>query len=136
MSAVMNGERLSKAAPVFCVLGELDELNAWLGNLDGGLPAELREDLQREILALSGSVAGAGSYAAPVAMLARLEAEIDRLQPGLPKGFVLPRGPVHVARAVCRRAERALVSLVPDSPGIPLLNRLSDYLFVLAVSSV
>jgi RNA polymerase sigma factor (sigma-70 family) len=68
---------------------------------------------------------------------AELEKEIDEMQKKLPKihGFVLPSGPIHLARAVCRRAERAVVKLTANPhtlTAIKYLNRLSDYLFVLA----
>ena len=63
-----------------------------------------------------------------------LEQETDRLSPpdAAPFAFCVPDGFVHVARAVCRRAEHSLVRYSPGHPGIPFLNRLSAYLFVLA----
>ncbi|MFT6004017.1 MAG: cob(I)alamin adenosyltransferase, partial [Bacteroidia bacterium] len=70
-----------------------------------------------------------------------LEKEIDRLDKGLPrlKNFILPGGSIisahtHLARCICRRAERRIVGLEEDKYALILqyLNRLSDYLFVLS----
>ena len=136
----VKGGRVRKDALVFDVLGDLDELNSWLGVVrttpcaamapDGGAafdPAFFVR-LQRNVVSLSANIAG---YAEFVPLL---EAETDRLSPpnAAPFAFCVPDGFVHLARAVCRRAERSLVRFSPGHPGIPFLNRLSAYLFALA----
>jgi len=135
-SSIKN-ERLRKDALVFDVLGDLDELNSWIGFVRAEpapalVPAlPLLELVQRALIALSADVAG---YGGPFAtdLVPRLEAEIDRLTP--PGEFAIrpPEGRVHVVRAVCRRAERHLVAWNAGHPALPFLNRLSDYLYALA----
>ena len=125
----IRDQRLSKGALVFDVLGSLDELTSWLGNLP---PFDFREDIQRAIMALSADVAGYGTFQTNLVEV--LEREVDRLMAARPFSLVLPHGPVHVARAVCRRAERDLVRYAPHHPGLIFINRLSDYLFALAES--
>ena len=79
-------------------------------------------------------VAGYAEFPYEVDFVPLLEAETDRLSPpnAAPFAFCVPDGFVHLARAVCRRAERSLVRFSPGHPGIPFLNRLSAYLFALA----
>ena len=123
----IKDQRLSKGALVFDVLGSLDELNCWVGNLP---PFKFQDDIQRDLMALSADLAGYTPFVP--SLVEALEEEIERLSAGRPFSLVPPRGPVHVARTVCRRAERDLVRYAPDHAGIPFVNRLSDYLFVLA----
>lgn len=133
--------------------GEVDELNAHIGLArayvtDAGIDADLVQ-LQRDLFALGAQLADPGGRVAERSAkarlgdddVARLELLIDRLETGLPplKHFILAGGTscgaaLHVARAVCRRAERAMVTLDPavDSVLLRYINRLSDLLFVLA----
>jgi cob(I)alamin adenosyltransferase len=137
------------------VYGELDELNACLG-LAVATPADaptadLLIEVQRHLFALSARVADAreggeapaDKGAFPEAHVTMLERAIDLAEATLPplKTFVIPGGAevgarLHLARTVCRRAERRLVALAAqeDIPPVFLayLNRLSDLLFVLA----
>lgn len=126
-------------------LGEIDELNSWLGHIATVHPEEassLRR-IQRQLMNLSSRLHGVEVDARTAADIAWLEAEIDRMTCALPvlTGFILPQGEIHIARAVCRRAERAAVRFVAPSsslsaPGVKeclsFLNRLSDYLFTVA----
>jgi cob(I)alamin adenosyltransferase len=152
-TSLFDGTRVSKADLRVDAYGEVDELNAWLGlarasRLDPDLDAALA-GIQRDLFALGARLADpAARIAARVAKaslveedVTRLERSIDRLEAELPplSRFILAGGTpsgaaLHVARAVCRRAERRIVSLEPASD--PLLvryiNRLSDLLFVLA----
>ncbi len=152
-TSLFGKTRISKAAPLVDAYGEVDELNAWLGFIrSSGLEADLDEELtqiQRDLFAvgaqladpterISGRVTKAFLGDADVE---RLEKLIDRLETELPPltKFILPSGApagaaAHVARTVCRRAERRMVSLTPpaDAVLIRYVNRLSDLLFVLA----
>jgi len=136
-SSIKN-ERLRKDALVFDVLGDLDELNSWIGFVriepaPALAPAfPLLESVQRALIALSADVAGHGPFATD--LVPRLEAEIDRLSSAAPFRIHPPEGRLHVVRAVCRRAERRLVAFGASHPGLPFLNRLSDYLYALAES--
>lgn len=128
-SSVKN-ERLRKDALVFGVLGDLDELSSWIGAVKSDDTRAVLEPIQRALVDLSADIAGYGTFATDLVPL--LEREIDQRTPPGPFAFRLPAGLVHVARAVCRRAERHLVAYRPDHPGLPFVNRLSDYLYVLA----
>ncbi len=143
-----------KSAPRVAALGEIDELNAFLGSAraqadDQVLPS-LLACIQRDLLAL-GTLVADGDHAAAGGertawdgeRLARLERWLDEREGRLPplRRFVLPggaplAGALHVARAVCRRAERSVVALSQleaVEPGATVyLNRLSDLLYVLA----
>jgi len=153
-TGLFGGPRVAKDAPRVEVCGSVDELNAMLGVVRAGwLPAEadeLLERVQHELFDMGAELAtrDATAHATPSigsAEIAALEAAIDRLESALTplSQFILPGGDasaaqVHLARAVCRRAERRLVTLAHD-PGGPLsphlliyLNRLGDLLFVLA----
>jgi cob(I)alamin adenosyltransferase len=152
-TSLFDGTRVSKADPRVDAYGEVDELNAWLGlarasRLDPDLDAGLAT-IQRDLFALGARLADpAARIAARVTKaslveedVARLERSIDRLEAELPplSRFILAGGTpsgaaLHVARAVCRRAERRIVSLEPayDLLLVRYVNRLSDLLFVLA----
>ena len=152
-TALFDSSRVSKADPRVDAYGEVDELNAWLGlararGLDGDLDAELLH-IQRDLFAVGAQLADpADRLASRVSKaflqatdVTRLEALIDRLEQEVPPltRFILAGGAesgasIHVARTVCRRAERRIVGLVPqpDPLLIQYMNRLSDLLFVLA----
>ncbi|CAN5725867.1 cob(I)yrinic acid a,c-diamide adenosyltransferase [soil metagenome] len=153
-TGLFDGTRVSKADRRVAAYGEVDELNAWLGLVVSGTDdAVLRERLlqiQRDLFALgsrladparriAGRVTKVGISAEHVA---RLEGWIDELDAGLPplRRFILAGGAetgaaLHVARTICRRAERTMVELGEDAFEIELLhyvNRLSDLLFTMA----
>ncbi|HEY2742588.1 MAG TPA: cob(I)yrinic acid a,c-diamide adenosyltransferase [Gaiellaceae bacterium] len=134
-----DGSRVSKLDPRVAAMGEVDELNSFLG-VAGGL-----ERVQNELFDLGAdlSVPFAGAderLRITKEAVDRLEHEIDAANDKLPelKSFVLPGGSeraarLFLARAVCRRAERAVLA-VPDANPLAAVyvNRLSDLLFVLA----
>jgi cob(I)alamin adenosyltransferase len=133
-TGLFDGRRLPKADPTFEVLGDLDELSAHLGLTSTPETRRIQEDL----FALGALLAG--TKGSMQNALTRIEEEINALEPTLPplKNFILPGGSpeaaqLHLARAVCRRAERHLTRLpaLPEA-ALPYLNRLSDYLFLLA----
>ena len=127
----------------------MDEANSAIGvALAGGGPGELAR-VQNDLFDLGADLATPGEDFAPSDMVLRivpaqvawLEGEIDRLNADLAPltSFILPGGgaaAIHLARATARRAERAAVALAATQPVNPqalaYLNRLSDYLFVLA----
>jgi len=141
-----DGSRTGKDSPRVAVLGEVDELNSALGVLLAeSLSDKIREvieGIQHDLFDLGGDLSIPGRSSMSDAQVKRLEALLDAFnstQPPL-KEFILPGGTraaglAHLARAVCRRAERSLVALtrsekVGDVARI-YLNRLSDLLFVL-----
>jgi cob(I)alamin adenosyltransferase len=152
-TSLFDGTRARKNDPRVDAYGEVDELNAWLGlacasTLDPAL-AEALIQLQRDLFALGAQLADpADRLAARITKavlgdqdVARLEQLIDRLEEELPplRRFILAGGApagaaLHVARTVCRRAERRMVALDPPVDRVLLryVNRLSDLLFVLA----
>jgi cob(I)alamin adenosyltransferase len=162
-TALFDGTRVSKADPRVAAYGEVDELNAWLGLARASLdavnaspaadPSQLAamvEQIQRDLFALGARLADpAHKIAERVTKvnvssdeIVRLEGWIDLLESELPplRRFILAGGSpagaaFHVARTVCRRAERAIVGLGEDAVDpevVVYVNRLSDLLFVLA----
>ena len=134
-----DGSRVSKLDPRVAAMGDLDELNSlvgWAGGIDR---------IQNELFDLGADlsvpfVAGDGRLRITDEAVGRLEHEIDAANASLPdlKSFVLPGGSeraarLFLARAVCRRAERAALAVSDANPlAAVYLNRLSDLLFVLA----
>lgn len=153
-TGLFGGARVSKASARVEAYGNLDELNAALGVCRAhGLPAEIDAvvasaqvdlfALGAELATVSGKEASLGIALVGDAEIARLEGAIDASEAQLPplKSFVLPGGAagaasLHLARTVCRRAERSLVALRDQDPVrgelVIYLNRLSDLLFSLA----
>jgi cob(I)alamin adenosyltransferase len=134
-----DGSRVSKLDPRVAAMGDVDELNSLLGLVDG------LDRVQNELFDLGAdlSVPYAGHedrLRVTQAAVDRLEQEIDEANAPLPelKSFVLPGGSeraalLFLARAVCRRAERAVLAVTDTNPLCAVyLNRLSDLLFVLA----
>jgi cob(I)alamin adenosyltransferase len=147
-----DGSRVPKLDCRIGAFGTVDELNSLLGVvLAGDVPAALREVLERvqnELFDVGADISvpfgvGDGRLRVAQAQIDRLEADCDRFNADLPelKSFVLPGGTevaarIHVARAVCRRAEREVLDAAEQvqlNPLVPIyLNRLSDLLFILA----
>lgn len=141
-----DGSRVPKDSRRVHALGEIDELNSAIGLLLAEeLPADIRAALaaiQHDLFDLGGEVCIPGNASMSEGRVARLEALLDEYNRDLPplKEFILPGGTraaslAHLARTVCRRAERALISLARAEPvgtaARKYLNRLSDLLFVL-----
>ena len=153
-TGLVDGTRVSKADLRVTAYGDVDELNAVLGTvLATGVDEptqEMLETIQRDLFAIGTHLADPEAKVTPrvakaavdEASVHTLEGWIDSLDGALPplRRFLLPGGgssgaSLHVARAVCRRAERSVVMLGVDAvPSVILryLNRLSDLLFVLA----
>jgi len=145
-TGLANGSRVAKDSARIAVLGEIDELNSNIGLLLAeSLPDDVRAALlaiQNDLFDLGGEIATPGRTGVLEGQVERLESELERINRDLPplKEFILPGGArpaalAHLARTVCRRAERALVALartesVSNAARI-YLNRLSDLLFVM-----
>ena len=159
-TGLFGGTRVSKSDPRVAAYGDVDELNACLGfsratliSADDRELAAMLEQIQRDLFALGARLADPGhriadrltKAAVSAGDIARLEGWIDALESSLPplRRFILAGGSqsgaaLHVARTICRRAERAMVALLaidkdafePDL--LIYINRLSDLLFVMA----
>jgi cob(I)alamin adenosyltransferase len=143
-----DGSRTSKLDPLVRAYGEVDELNSLLGWAQVVVDDPRLARIQNELFDLGADLSvpyseGDGRLRVDQASIDRLEADCDGANAPLPelRSFVLPGGSeasarLHVARAVCRRAEREVLAAGGSRPVNPLapvyLNRLSDLLFVLA----
>ncbi len=153
-TSLFDNSRVSKADPRVDAYGEVDEVNACLGaavaaGVDSDIAGVLTT-IQKDLFAVGARLADPLSRIADRVTKAAvtdqqielLEATIDRLETELTplRRFILPGGSpagslLHLARTVCRRAERRVVGLGADAvePGVIVyLNRLSDLLFVMA----
>ncbi len=137
-TSLFNGLKVKKSNKIIEALGSIDELNAVLGTIQ---LFELLQ-IQNELMQINSFIAG---FKIKIPSEKHLEEKIDKMQKELPelKNFILPQGPIHFARAVCRRAERNVIKIKSarlaarqvtqlHSNTIKYMNRLSDYLFVLA----
>ena len=153
-TSLIGGTRVPKSSHRIDAYGTVDELNSWIGLVrDQEVNAgrrELLKEIQDRLFTMGSTLAtdpGAGKHKPLPPLLAgdvtRLEQAIDEMEATLPplREFVLPGGHqavsfCHVARTVCRRAERLVIGLHADAPVdelvVTYLNRLSDYLFVLS----
>lgn len=155
-TGLFGGGRVRKDHPRVAAYGDVDELNSVIGLVRATPPAHdfdpLLESIQRDLFAIGGHLATPDPDKVKKALekaelsperIADIESTIDSADRELPplKAFVLPAGTpkaavLHLARTVCRRAERSVVHLgdqaqVPDL-FLVYLNRLSDLLFTLA----
>jgi cob(I)alamin adenosyltransferase len=153
-TGLFGGPRVSKDAPRIEAYGTVDELNSVLGvarssGLDEAI-GDLLQRIQNDLFALGAQLATPDPATHQTALvgarqIAALEEAIDHFETGLEplRQFILPGGhpaaaQLHLARTVCRRAERRVVTLVRESAEpiatevVIYLNRLSDLLFVLA----
>jgi cob(I)alamin adenosyltransferase len=153
-TGLFDGRRVAKSDPRVDAYGEVDELNAAIGVvLAAGVDEEIAgmlRSIQRDLFAVGGRLADPSHRVADRVQKAtvgagditRLEGWIDGLEAGLQplRRFILPGGSragacAHLARTICRRAERRIVALGPGACEGELLayvNRLSDLLFVVA----
>jgi cob(I)alamin adenosyltransferase len=154
-TGLFDGTRVSKDDPRVAAYGDVDELNAWLGLVRAAIDndqgtVQMLDRIQRELFGLGARLADpARKIAERVSKAAvtphdigRLEQWIDLLESELPplRRFILAGGStagaaLHVARTVCRRAERSIVALgneAVEPEVLVYINRLSDLLFVMA----
>jgi cob(I)alamin adenosyltransferase len=143
-----DGSRIDKNHPRAEAMGTVDELNCQIGMLIAQLPEgddllPILEQVQHDLFDLGGELAVPGYEVINPERVSALERILDQYNEDLPalKNFILPGGSAaaaqaHMARAVCRRAERCVISLhqveaVNDTPR-HYINRLSDLMFVFA----
>ena len=146
-TGLSTGARVPKDSARVEAMGGVDELNSAIGIvLTHALPTDVRASLtriQHELFDLGGELSLPGTTLIGATAAARLEQELDAFNDTLAplKEFVLPGGSpaaasCHLARAICRRAERDVVRLhrseTVSAPVVQYLNRLSDLLFVCA----
>ena len=150
-TGLIGGGRVSKDDPRVVACGDIDETNAVIGmvvaDCNDDATAGMLRQIQSELFILGTELATQQGNRPELmiddAHVARLETWIDQVSAAvsLLKGFILPGGAetasrLHLARAVCRRAERATVTLAQQQPversALAYLNRLGDLLFVLA----
>jgi cob(I)alamin adenosyltransferase len=152
-TSLFDGARVLKSDPRVDAYGDVDELGAWLGLVRAQAPGpdldRVLETIQRELFAIGARLADPREKIAPRVEKARLadesvkqledwidgfEKELAPLRRFLLAGGVQAAAMLHVARTVCRRAERRVVSLgVEEHPAfLVYLNRVSDLLFVMA----
>ncbi len=146
-SGLANGERINKTDLLFVVMGDVDELNAQLGmiralNSEKSIEEQLSK-IQHKLFDVGAQVAQYKGNNIDQPDIEKLEQWIDAWQDQLEplKQFILPTGnqagsAAHLARSICRRAERgawlAATEHEIEAEVMQYLNRLSDYLFVLA----
>jgi len=150
-TSLYGGTRVEKADPRVEAYGAVDELNSQIGVARAHIKLkkldQILKSVQRDLWILGGDLASelvsANVPRVTKEQLDKLESMTDELNSGLPRlrRFILPGGSVpgaelHVARAVCRRAERRIVALSKiesiNPEVLPYVNRLSSFLFVLA----
>jgi cob(I)alamin adenosyltransferase len=140
-----DGSRVRKSSPRVRALGDIDELNSALGLVLAEEPAaeiaEALNQVQHDLFDLGGEISIPGHAILGEAHIERLEAHIESWNAELAplKEFILPGGTraaaaAHLARTICRRAERSLVELTEkekvSEAALRYLNRLSDLLFI------
>jgi len=153
-TSLFGGKRVKKYHPNIQAYGTMDELNSWIGLVKDLLPQDTAEailiDIQENLFTIGSHLASGGDQKLIVKLpnfedksILKLEEAIDEMQSVLPpmKNFILPGGHVvssycHIARCVCRRAERLTIETAEEINLDPFivkyLNRLSDFLFILS----
>lgn len=155
-TGLVGGKRVPKASPQVHAYGDIDELNSWIGMVRSLLQERklfeddgLLHDIQQELFDIGAELATPqdSDWQPPTTIsefnVTSLENQIDRWTAVVPelKSFLLPGGSpltsaIHIARTVCRRAERSVVSYAQEEHVRPTilvyLNRLSDWLFAFA----
>lgn len=147
-TALFGGKRVLKCNELVDVYGSIDELNSWIGLVASKLPTikvqEFLSIVQADLFSIGSTLSGFKVDLSNLdSRVLEMEARIDSMDAVLPTltNFILPGGSevgatIHLARGVCRRVERQAVSLQQrqdvDAKIITYLNRLSDFLFMLA----
>lgn len=149
-SGLISGDRVPKDQPIFAAIGDVDELNSWLGLVGAKFGTEFADhkdfllQVQDTLFYLGAELARSQKTKLDSSMVTELEKKSDELQMLLADDwhtkFLLPGGTelggyLDISRTVCRRAERSVVALAQQEEIRPVvfqyLNRLSDYLYLL-----
>lgn len=143
-TSLYDCSRVSKSSLLINLLGDIDELNSFIGIIDSQF---LLKEIQVWLFDMGTIIANPKkkySFDVSLEFTKILEKEIDMMTSNLPKlsNFILPTGNIHLSRAIARRCERKLVKLISnhsdtiashiDNNCLIFMNRLSDYLFTLA----
>lgn len=146
-TSLADGTRLPKDHPRIALIGDVDELNSWIGVVIAHLPrgklSDLLAGVQHDLFDLGGALAFPDAPLLSEKHVARLDEAAATMNADLPplKEFILPGGaPVlgfcHLARTAARRVERAMTTYLRSAPeaahALQYLNRLSDVLFIAA----
>lgn len=141
-TAIANNERVYKTSPLIEAIGTVDEANSAIGMCEVHTEAIMR--IQDDLFDLGAELSGSKSISITPERIKWLEEQIDYMNQGLEplEAFILPTGPIHLARSVVRRAERCVwmaISIHEHNDDMTIsrvipqyLNRLSDLLFVMA----
>lgn len=134
-TGLANGFRAEKAGILMEAIGTVDEANSAIGMIQAHYNLD---SIQNDLFDIGAVLAGAETIQIKDERIEMLELAIDEMNDELPtlQSFILPKGDIHNARAIVRRAERRVWDAVQandlDKNTAKYLNRLSDYLFVLA----
>ena len=138
-TSLANGQRVSKTDARIEAYGTADELNSWIGLLRATYDCEQLQWIQNKLFNLGAALSEAPGEWLTEDDVHQLERWIDALQNEIPPmhAFVLPSGSeaasrCHVCRTVCRRTERRMIEAECTKTTLQFVNRLSDFLFVLA----
>ena len=138
-TSLASGQRVTKTDARIEAYGTVDELNSWIGKLRVSYGSIELLWIQNKLFNLGAALSEAQGEWIVDADVKQLEQWIDAVQEQLPqlRAFVLPAGnesacTCHICRTVCRRAERRMIEADADAVALQFINRLSDYLFVLA----
>ena len=138
-TSLASGQRVAKTDARIEAYGTVDELNSWIGKLRVSYSSMELLWIQNKLFNLGAELSEAPGEWIVEADVKQLEQWIDAVQAQLPqlRAFVLPAGnelacTCHICRTVCRRAERRMIEAQADAIALQFINRLSDYLFVLA----
>lgn len=138
-TSLASGQRVAKTDARIEAYGTVDELNSWIGKLRVSYSSMALLWIQNKLFNLGADLSEAPGEWIVEADVKQLEQWIDAVQAQLPqlRAFVLPAGnelacTCHICRTVCRRAERRMIEAQADAIALQFINRLSDYLFVLA----
>ncbi|OGG24183.1 ATP:cob(I)alamin adenosyltransferase [Candidatus Gottesmanbacteria bacterium RIFCSPLOWO2_01_FULL_43_11b] len=148
MTSLFGGKRVLKCEELVDVYGSLDELNSWVGLIASQIKTKDIQrflfSIQEDLFTIGSNLAGAKTEIKQLSgRVAEMEKRIDTMEnkAGKLRNFILPGGSqlasfVHIARSICRRVERQTVALKQkedvDSKILIYLNRLSDFLFMVA----
>ena len=142
-----DGSRVSKSDTLINVIGELDELNSWIGLLSTADVMQEEKDflfeIQNTLFDIGGRLSIKSNLPIKKNKIEELETKIQNINENLPdlENFILPGGSkesslIHITRSVCRRTERSMTRVYEaaffEKNNLVYLNRLSDFLFVLA----